>query len=277
MSVSLQRLADLLKTIYINENIAKLLYDAVIEFGKSDAYNRFKQTNDFDKLVKDLNNALFAIANDHHLNIAKKTSNSIMVGDGSGLEKNTSNYIKMSKFGFVHNEDVRKEYWDAINKLENYLVLDLRNCPGGDFDLAYFILCHFIPDGIELVEISRRYSDDFTLNSKSDFNYYCSFNTIKKFSGDIKVIVNGNTASAAETVAFVLQNTQRAKIYGSKTQGSNYMTSRWDVDDFIIYIPYAELKNPANHRHFQDTGIVPDFPVNSKEYIELLMNEIVKH
>lgn len=275
--VSLHRLADLLKANYINEDMAKLLSESIIKFTASETFQRFRQTKDIDKLIWELNDILFAISNDRHLSIYKKSSNPVLIGDGSGLEKATKNYIKLNKFGSISSDEVRKIFWEALNKIEEMLIIDLRNCPGGDFDLAYFILCHLYPDGEPLIEISRRYGDDLILYSKSDFSYYCSYNTIKKFTGEVKVLINSNTASAAETTAFVLKNTARAKIYGCKTQGSNYMTSRWDIDDLVAFIPYAIIKDPRSHESFQNNGINPDYSIGSKEYIELLMNEIVKH
>ena len=96
----------------------------------------------------------------------------------------------------------------AGSKLAGF-VLDIRNNPGGDFDVAVAAADDFLDKG-DIAVIKGRKSDS---------------KRIAATPGDIinglpiVVLVNGGTASEAELVAGALEDNHRAVLVGTKTFG----------------------------------------------------------
>ncbi|MFI3241255.1 MAG: S41 family peptidase [Alphaproteobacteria bacterium] len=91
------------------------------------------------------------------------------------------------------------------------LVLDLRNNNGGDFKSAVDIINLFIDEGVIFTTKDRNKNTKiFQAKSGDIFEYK-----------PIYILVNEQTASSAELIAFVMQNQDRAQIAGTPTYGKN--------------------------------------------------------
>jgi carboxyl-terminal processing protease len=75
------------------------------------------------------------------------------------------------------------------------------------------------------------------------------------------VLVNGLTGSVAEAVAGALQDTERAKIFGTTTVGKGSASEFIELSDgSAIYIPVSHWYTPSG-RLIQNTGIKPDVEI----------------
>jgi carboxyl-terminal processing protease len=139
----------------------------------------------------------------------------------------------------------------AGNKLIGY-VLDLRNNPGGDFDVAVNAADDFIDKG-DIALVKGRKSD-----------------TIKHIAatpGDIAnglpivALVNGGTASEAELVAGALQDDHRAVLIGTKTFGESAIETLIPLNgNGAIKLTTARFQTPSG-RAIQGKGLDPDLVV----------------
>ena len=122
-------------------------------------------------------------------------------------------YLRLVQFTSSCVDEV-KAYVDTLKKNNIHkLVFDLRNNPGGELNAAVAIAKIFISAGL-LGEL--RYKDE-SLNKKV---YSDNYN-----APDIKIalLVNENSASAAEFLTMAFQGRQAAKVFGTKTYGKGSM------------------------------------------------------
>ena len=130
--------------------------------------------------------------------------------------------------GYVHlvqfQETTAQEVIDAVNSFGNIkgLVLDLRGNPGGLLSQAVEVCDHLLGKGQSIVsQRGRAYPDQ---------NYVATHgNDGKTFP--IVVLVNRNTASAAEIVSGALQDHDRALIVGETTFGKGLVQTVYNLSE----------------------------------------------
>jgi carboxyl-terminal processing protease len=130
--------------------------------------------------------------------------------------------------GYVHltqfQETTAQEVVDAVDSFGNLkgLVLDLRNNPGGLLSQAVEVCDHLLSKGQSIVsQRGRAYPDQ---------NYVATHgNDGKAFP--IVVLVNRNTASAAEIVSGALQDHDRALIVGETTFGKGLVQTVYNLSE----------------------------------------------
>ncbi len=129
-------------------------------------------------------------------------------------------YIHLTQF----QETTGQEMEDAIDSFGNLkgLVLDLRENPGGLLSQAVDVCDHLLAKGQTIVtQRGRAYSDQ---------NYVATHgNGGKTFP--IVVLVNRDTASAAEIVSGALQDHDRALIVGETTFGKGLVQTVYNLSE----------------------------------------------
>ena len=127
-------------------------------------------------------------------------------------EGSNNAYIKLSGFSRGAGEEIKQAIIDLrkIRKI-NSIILDLRNNPGGLLEEAIDVSEKFISKGKLIVSISGRDS-----SKKLDY-----FSQEKPLASDVvlAILVNENTASAAEIVAGAVQDHDCGIIIGKNTFG----------------------------------------------------------
>ncbi|MBV9552167.1 MAG: S41 family peptidase [Alphaproteobacteria bacterium] len=139
----------------------------------------------------------------------------------------------------------------ASGKLVGY-VLDLRNNPGGQFDVAVAAADDFLDKG-DIALVKGRKGDDAK--------------HIAATPGDlanglpIVALVNGGTASEAELLAGALQDNHRAVLVGTKTFGQSAIETLIPLNgNGAIRLATARFQTP-NGRVIQGKGLEPDLTV----------------
>ncbi len=129
-------------------------------------------------------------------------------------------YIHLTQF----QETTAQEVIDAINGFQNLhgLVFDLRNNPGGLLSQAVEVCDHLLTKGQTIVsQRGRAYPDQvYTANHGNDGKAF-----------PIVVLVNRNTASAAEIVSGALQDHDRALIVGETTFGKGLVQTVYNLSE----------------------------------------------
>jgi C-terminal processing protease CtpA/Prc len=91
------------------------------------------------------------------------------------------------------------------------------------------------------------------------------------------VLINGATASAAESFAYAIQHRGRGKLYGVKSAGHAHISFTSRFDDLFLHLPYARTCDPDTHDDWEGKGLTPDYEVGSPEYIKLIYSEIANY
>lgn len=130
-------------------------------------------------------------------------------------------YIHLTEFIENCSKDVRKAFINLKEQGAKTLILDLRDNHGGLLTEAVDIVNLFVPKGLTIVETRGKL---LAASSK-----YVTNNEPLDLDVPIVVLVNKETASAAEIVAGALQDLDRAVIVGNSTYGKGLVQSPRDL------------------------------------------------
>ena len=130
-------------------------------------------------------------------------------------------YIHLTEFIENCSKDVRKAFINLKEQGAKTLILDLRDNHGGLLTEAVDIVNLFVPKGLTIVETRGKL---LAASSK-----YVTNNEPLDLDVPIVVLVNKETASAAEIVAGALQDLDRAVIIGNSTYGKGLVQSPRDL------------------------------------------------
>ena len=178
----------------------------------------------------------------------KMISSSVSQGEKIG-------YVRITQFG----EKTAKEFDAAMAQLgkegATALILDLRDNPGGLVDAAVEVVSRFVPGGTLVVATEGR-------KVGSAQQKYLSRNVNLRIRWPTVVLVNGNTASAAEIVAGALQDLGLAVIVGETTFGKGSVQTVQRVDPSVIpdvgvRLTTAHYTTPSRKK-IHGVGIEPD-------------------
>jgi carboxyl-terminal processing protease len=129
-------------------------------------------------------------------------------------------YIHLSQF----QQTTAKEVEDAVDSFSNLhgLVFDLRGNPGGLLSQAVEVCDHLLAKGQNIVsQRGRAYPDQVYTATHGNGGH----------TFPIVVIVNRNTASAAEIVSGALQDHDRALIVGETTFGKGLVQTVYNLSE----------------------------------------------
>lgn len=138
------------------------------------------------------------------------------------------------------------------------LIIDLRNNPGGYFDVALALASYFLPEG-EVVVRER-------VGGKVQEEVYTSQGLGAKFAAlatvPIYILVNENTASASEIFAGALQEHDRATVVGKRSFGKGSVQQMVDIGTLgTLKVTTARWFTPSG-RSLTGSGIEPDIVVD---------------
>ena len=158
-------------------------------------------------------------------------------------------YIKLNEFTENSAKIVRNAFIDMRHQQIKGLILDLRNNVGGSELEAANLVNLFVPKGVTVVSNRgklKRANHDYKTTSEP-------IDTVIP----IVVMVNGNSASAAEIVTGALQDMDRAVVLGTKTYGKGLVQMPIDlpyncemkVTTSRYYIPSGRCIQARKYRH----------------------------
>jgi carboxyl-terminal processing protease len=129
-------------------------------------------------------------------------------------EEVSSSVLACKFYSFsVEKNDVDKMMTQALKYPK--LILDLRGNGGGYVVVEQYLLSHFFDREVKIADLVTRDKTEVRMTKPVGD---------REYKGEVAVLIDSNSASAAEMTARVLQLEKRAKIYGDFSSGS-VMTS----------------------------------------------------
>lgn len=170
---------------------------------------------------------------------------------GYALDDNTV-YLRINQFGDGTHDEVLSYLNDYANHDVN-LVLDLRNNGGGYLTSVSKIASLFLPK--DTVVMKQEYRDGTIVETKTTGG---TLDHIKK----ICILVNGNTASAAEVLTLALkEQRENTTIVGTTTYGKGTVqVSRQFEDGSALKYTTSRWLSPSG-TWVNEVGITPDVEV----------------
>lgn len=162
--------------------------------------------------------------------------------------------VRIYSFSATTDEAVK----EAVNALRDAgakkLIFDVRNNPGGELTGIVNTLDFLLPEGPIVHIVDKNGEEQKTYTSDAD----C-------IDIPMAVLVNGNTASAAELFTSALQDYKKAVIVGSRTYGKGTVQSIITLPDGSGLSLSTSMYNPPFSENYEGKGITPDLTVELNE------------
>lgn len=186
-------------------------------------------------------------------------------------------YILLEDFNASAAKEVKTALLELKKQGMQKLILDLRNNPGGLLTQAIDICNLFIPKGAKIVE---------TRGKVEEWNKsYQALNQAVDTETPIIVLINNRSASAAEIVAGVLQDYDRAVIMGQKSFGKGLVQvtrdlpyrTKMKITTAKYYIPSGRCIQALDYKHknvdgsakaFQDSSVKTFYTQNGRKVVD---------
>jgi carboxyl-terminal processing protease len=187
----------------------------------------------------------------------------------------TVGYLKIIRFTDNSPQETSSILKKLLKRKVTSLIVDLRNNPGGSLQASVDIANMFIAKGL-IVETRGP-------NPDNNSTFYANPKKVivpKKIK--MAVLVNGDSASAAEILSGTLKDHKRAIIVGEQTFGKGAVQSifplRFDDQEIGFKITVANYYTPGGYT-ISHKGITPNIkvslpkiPISIQETIERLIN-----
>jgi retinol-binding protein 3 len=167
-------------------------------------------------------------------------------------------YLELS--GFSRLNKYSKEAADVALKFfrnSRALIIDLRYGIGGSPDMLTYIAGHFFKEKTHI-------SDIYIRSENVSLPYWTQPDSSNGRLTEIPlyIITSYKTFSAAEGLAYALQQLKRATIIGETTRGGAHtVTYRPLSSGFVSDIPFGRAVSPVTKTNWEGTGIKPDVQV----------------
>lgn len=162
--------------------------------------------------------------------------------------------VALVRLGLLSSH-VDREVFVALDRLGALLraplILDLRGCPGGDGRAALRLAGAWLPRGTIMLLERDADGDDEPVPARGEPCH----------AGALVILVDGETASAAELVAATLQFHGRARVIGARTYGkATAQSAVIDRAGALQYATVAELRLPDG-APIHGRGVTPDVSI----------------
>jgi len=162
-------------------------------------------------------------------------------------------YVKLDKF---QEKKTYKDLLEILNK-EKYkgFIFDLRNNSGGILDAAIDIAELFLKKGQKIVSLKGRHisqNKDYTVKNTGKFEKL-----------PMVVLINKNSASAAEVLAGAFSDNKRAILIGQNSFGKGSVQTLFPIGDCAIRLTTAKYLTPSGVL-IDKKGIIPDIVLDQE-------------
>ena len=154
-------------------------------------------------------------------------------------------YIEMKSFGTRSTTDMRDAFQGLVRQTADRhlplkgLILDLRNNPGGLLNVAVDVASLFVPNGSKVVSIRGR----LLKTAKSYVTETPPFDVRLPLA----ILINDQSASAAEIVAGAIQDLDRGIIIGERSYGKGLVQS-------VIRLSYNTALKVTTSKYYTPSG-----------------------
>ncbi|RDV82129.1 S41 family peptidase [Ammonifex thiophilus] len=158
-------------------------------------------------------------------------------------------YVAISQFTERTPEELAQALKELQEKGAAGLILDLRNNPGGELEAAVKVAEFFVPAG-PVVYIDYRNRETSVYRASG-----------RRIDLPLVVLVNGNSASAAEIVAAAIKETRSGVLVGTRTFGKGVVQTVYPLRNGAgLKLTTARYLTPLKH-DINKIGVEPDVKV----------------
>ncbi len=161
-------------------------------------------------------------------------------------------YIKLTCFQKTTARDLDAALWKLHREGMKSLVIDVRGNPGGLLMSAVEVVDRFVDSGIIVSTRGRSTAEDFTYSAHK----------VGKWRMPLVVIIDHDSASAAEIFAGAIRDHRRGTIVGTRSFGKGSVQGIFPLEEANcgVRLTTAKFYSPAG-RPFSRVGVEPDIVV----------------
>lgn len=168
-------------------------------------------------------------------------------------------YVQMTNFASTTDAEFAKVLEEIDKAGIKKVILDLRNNPGGYLTSAVNIAGMLVPEGVIVKTEFRQSEENEVFNSD-----------LKETKYDLKVLVNGNSASSSEILASAVQDSGAGKIYGEQTYGKAVIQQMYRLTGGNAVKLTVGRYITRNGNEINHMGITPDeYVTNGKKPVDM--------
>ncbi len=177
-----------------------------------------------------------------------------------GILRDSIGYILLESFTDESSKEMRRAVINLKKEGAKAFILDLRGNGGGSLEESVNIVNLFVPKGKTIVTTKGK-------RKQADNTYKTTREPIDTQS-PLLVLVDGQTASAAEIVSGALQDLDRAVVIGTRTFGKGLVQSTRELpgNGYLklttakYYIPSGRCVQALDYSHRNEDGVAQRIP-----------------
>lgn len=162
---------------------------------------------------------------------------------------------------FEFNSTTPDQFKAAVDTLlaegANQLIYDMRNNPGGQLDSVLSVLSYLLPKDSVLIRVSDAQGNEVSYRDteEEDHTVDCP----------MAVLINGNTASAAELFTSCLRDYDKVTVVGELSYGKGCMQYMYGLPNGGALSLTTRMYSPPISANYDGIGITPDVTVSLSE------------
>ncbi len=170
------------------------------------------------------------------------------------MKEDAVGYIRILEFDTVTTDQFKKAMADLEKQGMKGLILDLRNNPGGNLSTVCEIADLMLPEGVIVSTKDKNGKEDVY---ESDAEHF--------FDIPMTVLINGQSASAAEILAACIQDYELGTLVGTTTFGKGIVQEIYFLNNNdSLKLTVSEYFTP-NGENIHGVGVKPDVEVIYEE------------
>jgi hypothetical protein len=153
------------------------------------------------------------------------------------------------------------------------LVVDLRECEGGDPDTVTIAESYLVPARTHLLDM---YTRD---GGKTEHVLAAAELTGPRFAVDkpVAIVIGDATASGCEAFAYAMQSHHRATVIGGRSAGAAYFGSPHRLTDhFLAFVPDGRPIDPITHGDWEGGGVIPTVAASPEHALDVAEAAILR-
>ncbi len=288
----IEKTLDHISANYVYADRTKAVEDAVHENVRAGKYDALTQPDTFlDALNRDMQTA----ANDKHLRVIHNPRMAAQLRkEAAGAADTAPEFLAMLKRenfrlrkaesldgnvgyfkfdNFVELRYVKDAFIGAMNMLHASaaLILDFTDNGGGSSETADLLLSYLLPEGTRISESWNRVTNQTSVSVVTR-----SPDVKPPLDVPVYILVSDRTASAAEAVAYALQQAKRAVVVGTRTKGMANAGQHFLIDDALyVMVPTIIARNAVSGANWEGVGVIPDVDAPPGRTLEAAMAQIL--
>lgn len=176
---------------------------------------------------------------------------------------------------FVHPKDSKKALAAAFDAVAatDALIIDVRENAGGDKDML-LLFCSYFYKKPTLLSTTYYTQEQWLEKSKTK----AKVKGKKYLDKPVYILTSAHSFSAAEALAYHLQQSGRAIVVGDTTAGAANPAEMFVLNNnFLFFVPVGQEKSAFTGKNWEGIGVIPNLPTPAPAALLKAQISIIHH